>query len=207
MAEQWDQKSWSCIDSQEAESEWEVGLNYTSSRPAPSDHFRQQASYLKGSTRTSQPAPGHQVFRYMSLWGVFHKGVVKSNGLSVLLQFILQLGNPGIGYILLICLFLTIQYIVEELLRDVFSQKSFLHKVQLSINAGNVKNHHHQCKAYLGVRWALGEARLVPSCSSGLCQMRGLIKAGGWYSGDLHAHRVSFSPVFQQYPSPPIVKK
>lgn len=105
MAEQWDQKSWSCIDSQEAESEWEVGLNYTSSRPAPSDHFRQQASYLKGSTRTSQPAPGHQVFRYMSLWGVFHKGVVKSNGLSVLLQFILQLGNPGIGYILLICLF------------------------------------------------------------------------------------------------------
>lgn len=88
-----------------------------------------------------------------------------------------------------------------------FSQKSFLHKVQLSINAGNVKNHHHQCKAYLGVRWALGEARLVPSCSSGLCQTRGLIKAGGWYSGDLHAHRVSFSPVFQQYPSPPIVKK
>lgn len=105
MAGQWDQKSWSCTDSQEAESEWEMGLNYKSSRPAPSDHFLQQASHLKGSTTTSQPAPGHQVFRHMHLRRVFHKGVVKSNGLSVLFQFILQLGNPGIGYILSICLF------------------------------------------------------------------------------------------------------
>lgn len=177
----------------------------TSSRPAPSDHFLQQASYLKGSIRTSQPAPGHQVFRHMSLWGVFHKGVVKSNGLSVLFQFILQLGNPGIGYILLICLFFNYS-ICSWRTSSLFYTKFNFPLLNHHVN-GNVKNHHHQCKAYLGVRWVLGEARLVPSCSSGLCQMRGLIKAGGWYSGDLHAHRVSFSPVFQQYPSPPIVKK
>lgn len=59
-------------------------------------------------------------------------------------------------------------------------------------------------KTYLGVRWVWEAVQLEPSYSSALCQRRGLAKVGGWYSGDLHAHKVSFLPVFQQYPFPPI---